>query len=138
MLVFLMRKILINQNLLILLIIVLFISVSNNYFLNSYILLKNNYHKRMIFNHGNCEKEGYGFAKSILDKYDFKHNIYSINGNPSTYPSIGGLFYDINKTDSDDHLLLINYQNDLSEKFKNYLVIEQVQNCYLIKKIKND
>ena len=77
-------------------------------------------------------------AKLILDKYEFKHNIYSINGNPSTYPSIGGLFYDINKTDSDDHLLLINYQNSLSKKFKNYLILEQVQNCYLIKKIEND
>ena len=138
MLVFLMRKILINQNLLILLIIVLFICVSNNYFLNSYTLLKNNYHKRMIFNHGNCEKEGYGFTKFILDKYEFRHNINSINGNPSIYPSIGGLFYDINKANSDDYLLLIDYTNDLSEKFKNYLVIEQVQNCYLIKKIKND
>ena len=133
-----MRKISINQNLLIILIIVLFISVSNNYFLNSYILLKNNYHKRMILNHGYCEKEGYGFVKLILDKYEFRHNINSINGNPSTYPSIGGLFYDNNKTQSDDYLLLIDYQNDLSEKFKNYLVIEQVQNCYLIKKIKND
>ena len=133
-----MRKILINQNLLILLIIVLFISVSNNYFLSSYTLIKNDYDKRMNFNYGNCEKEGYGFAKLILDKYEFKHNINSINGNPSTYPSIGGLFYDNNKTQSDDYLLLIDYQNDLSEKFKNYLVIEQVQNCYLIKKIKND
>ena len=92
----------------------------------------------MILNHGYCEKEGYGFVKLILDKYEFRHNINSINGNPSTYPSIGGLFYDNNKTHSDDYLLLIDYQNDLSEKFKNYLVIEQVQNCYLIKKIKND
>jgi|TARA_Y100000389_G_C17250546_1_gene407864 hypothetical protein len=133
-----MRKILINQNLLILLIIVLFISVSNNYFLNSYTLIKNDYDKRMNFNYGNCEKEGYGFAKLILDKYEFKHNIYSINGNPSMYPSIGGLFYDINKIDSDDHLILINYQNDLSKKFKNYFILEQVQNCYLIKKIEND
>ena len=133
-----MRKILIKNNLLVFFIIVLFISVSNNYFLNSYTLLKNDYDKRMIFNHGNCEKEGYGFAKFILNKYEFINNIDSINGNPSTYPGIGGLFYDNSKIRSDDYLLLINYQNNVSQKFKNYVVLEQIQNCYLLKKIKND
>lgn len=133
-----MRKILIKNNLLVFFIIVLFISVSNNYFLNSYTLLKNDYDKRMIFNHGNCEKEGYGFAKFILNKYEFVNNIDSINGNPSTYPGIGGLFYDNSKIRSDDYLLLINYQNNVSQKFKNYVVLEQIQNCYLLKKIKND
>ena len=133
-----MRKILIKNNLLVFFIIVLFISVSNNYFLNSYTLLKNDYDKRMIFNHGNCEKEGYGFAKFILNKYEFINNIDSINGNPSTYPGIGGLFYDNSKMRSDDYLLLINYQNNVSQKFKNYVVLEQIQNCYLLKKIKND
>jgi len=133
-----MRKILIKNNLLVFFIIVLFISVSNNYFLNSYTLLKNDYDKRMIFNHGNCEKEGYGFAKFILNKYEFVNNIDSINGNPSTYPGIGGLFYDNSKMRSDDYLLLINYQNNVSQKFKNYVVLEQIQNCYLLKKIKND
>ena len=131
-----MRKILIKNNLLVFFIIVLFISVSNNYFLNSYTLLKNDYDKRMIFNHGNCEKEGYGFAKFILNKYEFVNNIDSINGNPSTYPGIGGLFYDNSKMRSDDYLLLINYQNNVSQKFKNYVVLEQIQNCYLLKKIK--
>ena len=131
-----MRKILIKNNLLVFFIIVLFISVSNNYFLNSYTLLKNDYDKRMIFNHGNCEKEGYGFAKFILNKYEFINNIDSINGNPSTYPGIGGLFYDNSKIRSDDYLLLINYQNNVSQKFKNYVVLEQIQNCYLLKKIK--
>jgi len=131
-----MRKILIKNNLLVFFIIVLFISVSNNYFLNSYTLLKNDYDKRMIFNHGNCEKEGYGFAKFILNKYEFINNIDSINGNPSTYPGIGGLFYDNSKMRSDDYLLLINYQNNVSQKFKNYVVLEQIQNCYLLKKIK--
>jgi hypothetical protein len=131
-----MRKILIKNNLLVFFIIVLFISVSNNYFLNSYTLLKNDYDKRMIFNHGNCEKEGYGFAKFILNKYEFVNNIDSINGNPSTYPGIGGLFYDNSKIRSDDYLLLINYQNNVSQKFKNYVVLEQIQNCYLLKKIK--
>ena len=131
-----MRKILKKNNLLVFFIIVLFISVSNNYFLNSYTLLKNDYDKRMIFNHGNCEKEGYGFAKFILNKYEFVNNIDSINGNPSTYPGIGGLFYDNSKIRSDDYLLLINYQNNVSQKFKNYVVLEQIQNCYLLKKIK--
>lgn len=133
-----MGKILIKNNLLVFFILVLFISVSNNFFLNTYTLLKNDYDKRMIFNHGNCEKEGYGFAKLILDKYEFINNIDSINGNPSIYPSIGGLFYDKSKMWSDDHLLLIDYQDNIYQKFENYIVLEQVQNCYLLKKIKND
>jgi len=133
-----MRQILIKNNLLVFLIIVLFISVSNNYFLNSYTLLKNDYDKRMILNYGNCEKEGYGFTKLILDKYELVHNIDSINGNPSKYPNIGGLFYHKDKMRSDDYLLLIDYQNDVPQKFKNYVILEQVQNCYLLKKITND
>ena len=53
--------------------ILLFIIQINNGFTNIYIILKNNYENRMVKNAGYCEKQGYGFVKSIYDKY--KRNV---------------------------------------------------------------
>ncbi len=119
-------------------IIILSIAVNYHFFLNTYLLIKNDYSKRLISIYGSCEKEGYGFTKLVMDKYDLKYNTKIINGEPSLYPSIGGLFYDKSKIFGKDHIILINYKNKVSKEFPNFKILEQIKNCYFIKKENND
>tara|TARA_B100000795_G_C22603965_1_gene362379 strand:- start:78 stop:383 length:306 start_codon:yes stop_codon:yes gene_type:complete len=101
-------------------------------------LIKNDYPKRLISIYGNCEKEGYGFVKLVLDKYDLKYNINTINGEPYLYESPSGLFYDRKKNLSKDHIILINYKNNVNKEFPDFKILEQIENCYFIKKKNND
>ena len=133
-----MKKTITKNRLFLYFIIILSIGVNYHFFLNTYILIKNDYSKRLISIYGSCEKEGYGFTKLILDKYDLKHNIDVKNGEPNLYPSIGGLFYDKNKNFSKDHIILINYKDKVSKEFPNFTILEQIENCYFIKKKNND
>ena len=119
-------------------VIILSIAVNYHFFLNTYILIKNDYSKRLISIYGSCEKEGYGFTKFILDKYELEHNIGIKNGEPNLYPSIGGLFYDKKKFFSKDYIILIGYKNRVNKEFPNFIILEQVENCYFIKKKNND
>ena len=98
-----MKKLITKNKFFLYLIIILSIAVNYNFFLNTYTLIKNDYSKRLISIYGICEKEGYGFAKLISDKYDLKYNTNIINGEPILYPSIAGLFYDKNKILSKDY-----------------------------------
>ena len=59
----------INNKIFLLIILILFISVKYNFFINTYNLIKKDYPNRMISIYGNCSKEGYGFSKFIYDKY---------------------------------------------------------------------
>lgn len=133
-----MKKIITKNKFFLYLIIILSMAVNYNFFLNTYTLIKNDYSKRLISIYGICEKEGYGFAKLISDKYDLKYNVNIINGEPSLYPSIGGLFYDKKKILSKDYIILINFKNKVNKKFPNFKIIEQIENCYFIKKNNND
>jgi hypothetical protein len=133
-----MKKLITKNKFFLYLIIILSIAVNYNFFLNTYTLIKNDYSKRLISIYGICEKEGYGFAKLISDKYDLKYNMNIINGEPSLYPSIAGLFYDKNKILSKDYIILINFKNKVNKEFPNFKIIEQIENCYFIKKKNND
>ena len=133
-----MKKIITKNKFFLYLIIILSMAVNYNFFLNTYTLIKNDYSKRLISIYGICEKEGYGFAKLISDKYDLKYNMNIINGEPSLYPSIAGLFYDKNKILSKDYIILINFKNKVNKEFPNFKIIEQIENCYFIKKKNND
>ena len=104
-------------------------------FTNTYIILKDDHHTRLIRQVGFCEKTGYGFHKTILQKFtDIKENIYSLNFNG--YPSSEGYLYDYNKKYSDKYLLLIGADvSDLDTYLeKNYKLIYSKDNCYLISK----
>ena len=63
-----MKKTIAKNRLFLYFIIILSIGVNYHFFLNTYILIKNDYSKRLISIYGSCEKEGYGFTKLILDK----------------------------------------------------------------------
>jgi hypothetical protein len=123
-----------NKNNFLYFVIILSIAVNYNFFLNTYTLIRSDYHERLISIYGDCEKEGYGFTKLIFDKYDLKYNISSINGVPQTYPQIGGLFYDKNKVLNKNYIILINYKNNPLKEFPNFKILEKKENCYFIKK----
>ena len=110
-------------------------------FVNSYIILRNNYENRMLSYAGFCDKQGYGFVKYINQKYKIvlKSNINVKNGSlQQAYPPATGYFYDIKYPITDNNLVLINADlNDIKIFFKNdYKVIEKSNNCYFA--IKND
>lgn len=107
-----------------------------NGFLNTYILLRNNYEERMINNGGYCENQAYGFISFINKKYKdlVELNIPVINFSDS--PSAAAYFYDTHKKKTNEYLIITNpSKNDLKNNFlKKYQVIEQFQNCYFLKK----
>ena len=53
-----------------------------DFFLNTYIILKNNAHSRLIDNYGYCNPQAYGFIKDVYNKYNLhKYNIKTSNKN---------------------------------------------------------
>ena len=52
--------------------ILLFLVFANkfDFFLNTYIILKNNAHTRLIDNYGYCNPQAYGFIKDVYNKYN--------------------------------------------------------------------
>ena len=123
----------INSKILYLLIVLLFISATFGFFLNSYKLVKTDYSTRMILTYGYCSKEGYGFTKFINDKYTSDFNYIVINGKPNTFTTTQNLFYIKNKPFNDQYRILINYDNQLLKNFENFDIIEKKENCYFIK-----
>jgi hypothetical protein len=126
----------INKNFFFILFI-LFVLHYLNFFLNIFIVYKNNYTERMIKSSGFCDGEGYGFIKNMLQKHKILENIEVINFSV-IYPQIYGYFYDIKKKFDPKYIILINAQNKNLENFKNqrFSVIDNQNNsCYLLKKL---
>jgi hypothetical protein len=103
-------------------------------FLNSYIILKNDYNSRVVQNAGDCTNQGYGFIKQIYEKYG---SVYYYNYNVINYnnaASANSYFYSILKKDNSNYLILL---NPSTEQFQNFLnrkhsIIEKIDNCYFI------
>ena len=117
---------------------------------NVYSLLKRPFEERMIREYGYCEKEGYGFTKFIINKYDLnKKNppmIININPTPEIYHLLN-----LKGKVSDDEIIVVNFnetktKNIFNSKikkqsfskviidFKNYQLIHRDGNCYFFKK----
>lgn len=124
----------INYKIFLLIVLILFISVKYNFFINTYGLVKKDYPNRMNSVYGHCSKEGYGFTKFIHDKYNPKYNLTTINGQPQTYANIDGFFYDKKKVTNEKFKILVNYNENISENFKDFKILEKNKNCYFIKK----
>lgn len=124
----------INYKIFLLIVLILFISVKYNFFINTYGLVKKDYPNRMNSVYGHCSKEGYGFTKFIHDKYNPKYNLTTINGQPQTYANIDGFFYDKKKVTNEKFKILVNYNENISANFKDFKILEKNKNCYFIKK----
>ena len=124
-------KILKFENLIFILVII-FLSVHFKFFENTYIILKSDYHQRLISNYGYCEKNSYGFIKYVEDKYKLKKNIKIIND--ESYPLSDGFIYKPKKNYYKNQIILINYnEKDSSIDLKKYKIIEKYKNCFYLK-----
>ena len=113
--------------------ILLFLVFANkfDFFLNTYIILKNNAHSRLIDNYGYCNPQAYGFIKDVYNKYNLnKYNIKTSNKNILPTSEIFSHSY---KNSKSSYEILINFNKEDIKKINNkFKVIENKQNCYLI------
>lgn len=126
----------INKNLFFILFI-LFTLHYLNFFLNIFIVYKNNYTERMIKSSGYCDREGYGFIKDMIQKHKISDNP-EVRNFSNIYPQVYGYFYDIKKNSKSKYIIIINAENNNLEHFKKqgFIIIDSKKNsCYLLKKI---
>jgi hypothetical protein len=103
-----------------------------NLFLNIFIISKNDYETRLINNGGYCEKGGYGFIKFVKEKYTISNNIRIENFN--NFPAYESLFHKIGHS-YDNGIILIGAESKKLDHYKNdYLIIENMKDCYFLKK----
>jgi hypothetical protein len=115
-------------------ILIIFFLKSQNFFLNVYLLLKNNLTQRMISKYGDCDKQGYGFIRKIYLEKKTDNNIKVYN--KENYPSSNFFFYNSNKMLSNKYLILINYTPiDIRKLNIKYQILYKEKQCYLIKLI---
>jgi hypothetical protein len=127
-------KIMLKKNIIYFLII-LFTLVAHNTFLNSYIILNNNYESRMNKYGGFCEPEGYGFIEFVYKKYKLNFNLEVKNF--KNMPPITGYFYNVNRDLNKNYIVLIGISElefNNSYNNKKYRIIEKKDNCYFVKK----
>jgi|TARA_Y100000389_G_scaffold204882_1_gene260422 hypothetical protein len=117
---------------------------------NIYSLLKRPYEERMTREYGYCEKEGYGYTKFIMNKYNLNKNIpptiININPTPEIYHLLN-LRGELN----DDEIIVINFNETKTNNIFNtqikkqsfsskiidlndYQLIHRYGNCYFLKK----
>jgi hypothetical protein len=126
----------ISANFFIIYTIIFFLTIfflkSQNFFLNIYLLMKNNLANRMISKYGDCSKQGYGFIHKIYLKKKTENNIKVYN--KENYPSSNFFFYNSNKILSNKYLILINYTlSDIERLNIKYQILYKEKKCYLIK-----
>jgi len=116
--------------------ILLFTFILHGTFLNTYIIIRNNYSERMLKYGGFCEPYGYGFVQSLYKNYNLKFN-FDIK-NYSDLPSINYYFYKFKNENKKNYLALIGISDDQFNKFykSKYKIIEKKGNCYFL--LKND
>ena len=115
-------------------ILFLIFTIKFDFFLNIYIILKNNNDARMISNYGYCYPRGYGFIQEMNSKYNLKN--YNINTNNKTELQSSNIFNFSFKKKKSLYEILINFKSeDLNIIKKKFKVIESQQKCHLIKYI---
>lgn len=116
--------------------IIFYLLIDYKFFENFYKILSNNYEKRLTNLYGYCERESYGFVKKNFNKDISKTNFKLINKNKN-FPSIRGLFYDFSEnTYKNEYIFLLNEtdKEKIKLKYKNFKIVKQEGNCFLLKK----
>ena len=108
-------------------ILLLFLLIQSNFFLNIYTLIKHPFKDRMIANYGYCDNQGYGFIEQFKTKYNLSNNSKIINKHdfPSSYWFIDQ-FGEIKDYEYIIHI-------DSKELISDENILEQNFNCYIIK-----
>lgn len=129
-----MKKII--ENNIFYLLVIFYLLIDFKFFENSYKILTKNYEKRLTNLYGYCEKESYGFVKKNFNKDISKTDFKLINKNKN-FPSIRGLFYDSTEiTLKNEYIFLLNEtdKNKIKTRYKNFKIINQEGDCFLLKK----
>lgn len=116
--------------------IIFYLLIDYKFFENFYKILSNNYEKRLTNLYGYCERESYGFVKKNFNKDISKTNFKLINKNKN-FPSVRGLFYDFSEnTYKNEYIFLLNEtdKEKIKLKYKNFKIVKQEGNCFLLKK----
>ena len=115
------------------LLIIFFITLHQfQFFTNFFIILKNDYTSRMIKYSGYCENEGYGYFSYIKNEFKIKDNIKIKNFN--NQPPIDGYFYDIQKENNLNKIILIGAKKSNLQKYleRGFKISHSLNNCYYI------
>ena len=130
--IFIIKSNIKKQYLLFLILFFLIFSIKFNFFLNTYIILKNKIDTRMVSTYGYCYPLGYGFINEVYLKHNLNdYNINTINKNIAPTSKIFKFsFY--NRTSR--YEILINYNlSEIKKNKKEFKIIESNNNCHLIK-----
>ena len=91
-------------------ILFLIFTIKFDFFLNIYIILKNNNDARMISNYGYCYPKGYGFIQEMRSKYNLKD--YNINTNNKMNLPTSNIFNFSFKKKKSLYEILINFKSE--------------------------
>ena len=131
-----MKKKIKHNNIIIILLSILSFLIFFKTFHNVYVINRNDYETRLTNNYGYCDKQGYGFVRSTINKNKIKDNIRIIN-NSNDFAAIDSLFYNFDKIYDEYYLILLNHNDKSLGILKNpkYQILDSYENkCFLIKK----
>ena len=115
--------------------LILFVfSIFSDAFLNSYLIIKNNYELRLIDSYGFCDKQGYGYIRKI--KKNFSPSHVTLINYSNDYPLGEKLFFSINNDNKKmNNLIIINtHLKKTKNNFDNYQLLDQFQNCQYLQR----
>ena len=115
-------------------IMLLILSIKFNFFLNVYLVLIKSADSRMIQSYGYCYPMGYGYIKKIIkEKKTSQIDINIIN--KQIFPNSNIFLNRFNsKKSKSNFVILLNYKKDDLEKIsKNFKILDNENDCYLIK-----
>ena len=125
MLDFLKKKI--DNKLILQAILLLFLLIQSNFFLNIYILIKHPFKDRMIDDYGYCNNQGYGFIENFKTKYSLTNNSKIINKH--NFPSSYWFIDQFGEVKDYEFIIHINSKESILDQN----ILEQNFNCYIIK-----
>jgi hypothetical protein len=108
-------------------ILLLFLLIQSNFFLNIYTLIKHPFKDRMIANYGYCDHQGYGFIEKFKTKYNLSNNSKIINKHD--FPSSHWFINQFSEIKDYEYIIHINSKELISDEN----ILEQNFNCYIIK-----
>ena len=118
----------INKTHISILIILLVLFINNNFFINTFVIIKNTYEKRMINVYGYCDKQGYGFLSDVKNMINIQQGILIINGSTDV-PHTGWMINQFNVEKKPKFKIYLNYKKP--ENLNQILFSKE--NCYLVK-----
>ena len=120
-----------KKNFFLLFIIFLIFSINFNFFLNSYIIIKNNITNRLTENYGYCDPMGYGFIQKVSKKYNLKNEKIDFQ-NKKIYPTSKIFIYSFNSKESNKQILINFNLDDLKKIKKKFKILYSERDCFLI------